>query len=1500
MSLADGEDARTQMSKHPTRGTTNVVLLRVSVVGNGKSLPGCSMNPLVVMIHFHFQSSSCIESMQQPMNKVMGATDCRSSPRASSYLVRYCDIPQVPVMKGTADQRRDLTSAFKSPNEVQGYSGRSIAATSDVISNVRADLTMQVQSSSLSVSAARRTAITPMLDSEIDPGWANATRTGIATGTTGCNVTPTMDDSAREPVQDVEWEQAGKQIPGRQRRWPFAMLPTTFAWNQQHRSEHKASPPPPDEKPSNGSNNNHFSFATHTAFSFRTTFDRILPPHKRYLGRFSRRSFLIILGIMLFGALALTIGLAAGLTVPSSNDATGTSAASGDHTGDMTFFTPGLGACGVTSGPNDQIVALSEALFDPQTPNGNPNNNPLCGQKITVSLGGKSIELTVVDRCTGCAENDIDTTESSFSQLADPSLGRVQYLGLAKARKAAGHCDVPFFATSYVRAIFSAIQAFVHAMCLRILNALILSRQLRMPSSGSITANDNVSCAMPHMITSCPCMPKVNVTACRLLYQVAWSLSILDMHCKTWHGKILRVVELRPGHPLLVPWLYLGRRLDLHLSASVAHHLVCHIGETTRTPLLPFCLRHIGREVDGSYLRPLISCLCPRLKDPAMPHHPVNEEKHNRRGLFLLVSFVAAGLCSLYPVMCFKAHSSREKAKLNSEVANVERQVKANEEEMYRPYPSRRHHSKSPARTARMPEGHRRHSSVHYHSPHGRHLRQYSEDDEGDDDETIHHRRQSHKNRYGHDYDRDIDRSRRHRHHGHAPPRRVQDDQSSSYDHHARGLGVSHRRSSPAVYIPSLQAQESSGSSHAPRLRSCRADRRLLKTKHLPSQHARPSQLVEPPSLTSPPLDLSVANIQNRPVFKKSLHPLRDTTLDIASSSPRSLKSRKQGSRSASPRRETRSSRSSESHGRSGNSTSSQELPSFTHHARTGLDDRLRLPAPDPANVQRQALWRRSSSSRIDTDINGSAQQEAWPRRNIKRPVERLQRRDGTMRGESAHEPLPSSSIVHDLESYFQRPVVHGETNYLKEYSPPRSPDPMHNPVPMTGFSHLKTQPISTRLMPPPLDLQSDKDSATSGTANQGNLLALGELRAPSYFARPRRTQQASSTSTPSTAVSPMTSVRHPLEPEAPTLIDQELYVATTTSPTTKSLRPRLKHSNALESISDHSLSSDKVPTLTQGPSTAILKRTLKSVTRKLPVQTPVLRTELPETVKVEPFDSNVILPSIGHVTSLPRRANVKKADVSGFRAFYLRMRKLSKGPSTSTELEKSKRSGVPRQIHSMHSKSLSWLLQGTPSRSLQFSSEGLNQKASRTSFATIQAPLTGPSRSMDESRRDSVGAISFEYTASDLEVTNFHQTPFSTRYHDARRAEKLAQRALLEEALLNIQHRAEDNEHTDLEYELDLPDHLPSSPLCPLSPKHKNGAAGICPMHGRKTANEAQVSAVGSGISKVIPLSRSTTAISRAPRIVYEGREGEELASERKWEAYQQRTLQDVGDSVR
>ncbi|KAF5335600.1 hypothetical protein D9758_017267 [Tetrapyrgos nigripes] len=69
------------------------------------------------------------------------------------------------------------------------------------------------------------------------------------------------------------------------------------------------------------------------------------------------------------------------------------------NVGDATFYTPGLGACGITNTESDMIAAVSEQFFDSfpgATPN--PNLNPLCGRAISVSSGGKTIQVTIVDR----------------------------------------------------------------------------------------------------------------------------------------------------------------------------------------------------------------------------------------------------------------------------------------------------------------------------------------------------------------------------------------------------------------------------------------------------------------------------------------------------------------------------------------------------------------------------------------------------------------------------------------------------------------------------------------------------------------------------------------------------------------------------------------------------------------------------------------------------------------------------------------------------------------------------------------------------------------------------------------------------------------------------------------------------------------------------------------------------------------------------------------------
>ncbi|RMY96891.1 hypothetical protein D0864_05008 [Hortaea werneckii] len=137
----------------------------------------------------------------------------------------------------------------------------------------------------------------------------------------------------------------------------------------------------------------------------RSMLDRLLPPQKRYLG-LKRKTFLWIILATSLCLLALIIGLS-----------------------------PGLGACGVTSTEDDFIVALSHVLFDAAGSStdagGNSNENPLCGRMLRATRyneeanAQRSVDLRVVDRCTGCEVDDLDTSLKAFERLAPSASGRV-------------------------------------------------------------------------------------------------------------------------------------------------------------------------------------------------------------------------------------------------------------------------------------------------------------------------------------------------------------------------------------------------------------------------------------------------------------------------------------------------------------------------------------------------------------------------------------------------------------------------------------------------------------------------------------------------------------------------------------------------------------------------------------------------------------------------------------------------------------------------------------------------------------------------------------------------------------------------------------------------------------------------------------------------------------------------------------------------------------------
>lgn len=122
-------------------------------------------------------------------------------------------------------------------------------------------------------------------------------------------------------------------------------------------------------------------------------------------------------------------------------------------------------------------------------------------------------------------------------------------------------------------------------------------------------------------------------------------------------------------------------------------------------------------------------------------------------------------------------------------------------------------------------------------------------------------------------------------------------------------------------------------------------------------------------------------------------------------------------------------------------------------------------------------------------------------------------------------------------------------------------------------------------------------------------------------------------------------------------------------------------------------------------------------------------------------------------------------------------------------------------------------------------------------SFQSLVPKVSLPMLKRKRSRRGPAQDIAARGTQrSSTEVTAFYQTPYSQRYSDARRA-KIAQiRSYMDEAMRDDDSGA-DESTMNVPFELNIPDHLPNSPLCPLSPKHKNGEKVICPMHRRRKA---------------------------------------------------------------
>ncbi|EMR66913.1 putative plant expansin protein [Eutypa lata UCREL1] len=91
--------------------------------------------------------------------------------------------------------------------------------------------------------------------------------------------------------------------------------------------------------------------------------------------------------------------------------------------GDLTYYTPGLGACGKPNTEADRVVALPEGQYCKIS---NPNDCYKCGDFINIHYNGKSTTAQIKDKCWGCEGDSIDVSPTVFKELEALEAGRIQ------------------------------------------------------------------------------------------------------------------------------------------------------------------------------------------------------------------------------------------------------------------------------------------------------------------------------------------------------------------------------------------------------------------------------------------------------------------------------------------------------------------------------------------------------------------------------------------------------------------------------------------------------------------------------------------------------------------------------------------------------------------------------------------------------------------------------------------------------------------------------------------------------------------------------------------------------------------------------------------------------------------------------------------------------------------------------------------------------------------
>ncbi|PPQ64042.1 hypothetical protein CVT24_008855 [Panaeolus cyanescens] len=116
---------------------------------------------------------------------------------------------------------------------------------------------------------------------------------------------------------------------------------------------------------------------------------------------------------MRFSLLTVALAMVSGIAIGAPNPDASTLEKRFDNAR-MTFFTPGLGACGVVNTDADHVVALNGAQWD---------GGAHCNQNVVINANGVTTTATIVDLCPGCPFGGLDLSTGLFSMFASTDLG---------------------------------------------------------------------------------------------------------------------------------------------------------------------------------------------------------------------------------------------------------------------------------------------------------------------------------------------------------------------------------------------------------------------------------------------------------------------------------------------------------------------------------------------------------------------------------------------------------------------------------------------------------------------------------------------------------------------------------------------------------------------------------------------------------------------------------------------------------------------------------------------------------------------------------------------------------------------------------------------------------------------------------------------------------------------------------------------------------------------